>query len=184
MTSHKSSVPWTVTWGLVAAWAVHDAEEVLTMSEFSRRSGLLPAMSQAHVSTAVGLMGALMATASAAGARSGGRSRLYQTALLGFGAHAVTHVGSTLVLRRYTPGVVTAPLVVAPFGLWAAARLRAHGVELRVGSKSYLWFPVVVGGVHLAAALLTSRFCRPGAGPRKSGGHRLVARRWRDSAPR
>jgi hypothetical protein len=62
-------------------------------------------------------MGTVVATAAAHGAHTGGRSRLYQAALAGFGLHATTHIGRSVALRRYTPGMVTAPLVVAPFSL-------------------------------------------------------------------
>ena len=35
-----------------------------------------------------------------------------------------------MVLRRYTPGLVTTPLVVIPFSVWAWRRLRADGVPI------------------------------------------------------
>lgn len=159
MTHRNDNLPWLATWGLLLAWTVHDAEELLTMSRFSRNSPKwLPEVSQAHVSTAIALMGGLVAAASAAGARTGGRSGLYQTVLVGFGLHSVTHVVQAVALRRYTPGLVTAPLVVAPFSLWALRTLREHEVEVRSSGRSFLWFPVALGGVHAAAALA----CRAG----------------------
>lgn len=149
-------MPWTVTWGLFLAWAVHDVEELATGSEFMRHTDLpLPKLDQEHMSTAIGLMGGVMAAASAAGAASGGRSPFFQTVLLGFGLHSITHVAPAIVLRRYTPGVATVPLVVAPFSLWAIGQLRARGVEFRARPRSFLWFPVVVGGAHVAASLIT-----------------------------
>lgn len=147
-----TTVPAAATWGLLAAWSIHDAEELVTMADFSADPDVpIPAMDQAHVNAALALMGGFMTTAAAAGARSGGRSALYQAALVGFGLHSVTHVASAIALRRYTPGLITAPVVVAPFSWWALRRLRRSGVELTASAWSFVWFPVVTGGVHLAA---------------------------------
>lgn len=155
MTQRNDTLPAWTTWGLLLAWTVHDAEELATMSRFSRKSpAWLPELDQAHVTTAIGLMGGLVAAASAAGARTGGRSGLYQTVLVGFGMHAVSHVAQSVVLRRYTPGLVTAPLVVAPFSLLAVRALRDRGIELEQGPGSFAWLPVALGGVHGAAFLL------------------------------
>ncbi len=148
-----------VAWGLLAAWLVHDAEELLTMAEFSRDNGTwLPEVDQAHVSTAIGLMGVVVATAAASGARTGGRSPLFQTVLTGFGLHSLTHLAQSALLRRYTPGLVTAPLVVAPYSLWALKCLRDNGIPLEARVGSFAWFPVALGGVHGAAAVLTRAF--------------------------
>jgi len=132
-----------VTWGLLAAWAVHDAEELATMggwldrnrsrleARFPRVSGRVwdrLRVSPAQAGIAIGAMGVVMAAAAARGARTGGRSPFYQAALMGFGLHAGGHVAQAALVRGYTPGVVTAPLVVAPFSVWAWGRLRAAGV--------------------------------------------------------
>lgn len=163
-------VPAAATWGLLVAFAVHDAEELATMPAWSARRyenirarypnlppRLLSAlrMSPAHAATAIGIMGGVVAAASAAGARTGGRSGFYQTVLAGFGLHALTHVGQSVVARGYTPGVVTAPLVVAPFSWWAWSRLRRAGVVAEDGGRSTaataLLFPAVILGAHAGA---------------------------------
>ncbi len=72
-------------------------------------------------------MGTVMAAAAAAGARSGGRSGFYQAVLAGFGWHAVGHLAQAAAVGGYAPGVVTAPVIVAPFSVWAWRRLRAAG---------------------------------------------------------
>lgn len=125
-----------LAWGLLAAWIVHDLEELATMPSFSQQPDLpapltkvLP-MSRTEAATAVGLTGVAMAAASVAGAATGGRSKFFQTSLLGFGLHAGTHIAQSVVLRRYTPGLVTTPLVVIPFSVWAWRRLRADGVPI------------------------------------------------------
>ncbi|QFY08154.1 HXXEE domain-containing protein [Nonomuraea phyllanthi] len=151
-----------VTWGLLAAWAVHDAEELATMARWTRQAHerwpWFPEVSQRHATVAIGLMGGVMAGASALGARTGGRSPVFQAALLGFGAHGVVHLAQAAVARRYTPGLVTSPLVVLPFTAWAWRRLRTAGVPVRAGESGRAGlaaFPAVAGGVHLLARCLT-----------------------------
>ncbi|SEL17879.1 HXXEE domain-containing protein [Nonomuraea pusilla] len=159
-----------VTWGLLAAWAVHDAEELATMAGWARRARprlerLFPQVpwqrlevSQRQVTTAIALMGGVMAGASALGARTGGRSPVFQAALAGFGAHGVVHLAQAAVTRGYTPGVVTSPLVVIPFSLWAWRRLRESGVAVGAGGATAAGLaalPAVVAGVHVLAHALS-----------------------------
>src|SRR5437879_389712 len=130
----ESGVGAAVTWGLLAAWAVHDSEEWVTMGgwlerarpRLRRRFPWVPErvwdrmrVGPGQARVAIAGMGVVMAAAAAAGARSGGRSRFYQAALAGFGLHAGGHVVQAVVSGGYTPGVVTAPLVAAPFSVWA-----------------------------------------------------------------
>ncbi|WP_320779716.1 HXXEE domain-containing protein [Streptomyces sp. CRN 30] len=178
-----------VTWGLLAAFAVHDLEELATMpawaaTQVDRLRDSFPkvpervwsamSVSPGHTATAIGLMGLVVGAASADGARTGGQSPFFQTVLAGFGLHAVTHVAQSAVLRRYTPGVITAPLVVAPFSLWAWRELRRGGVLREVDTRnvvsSAMMFPLGILGVHAAAY----------------GGRRLARRRasGRPAAPR
>lgn len=152
----QNAVPATVTWGLLAAWMLNDAEELATMARFSR----LP---QRQVNVAIGLMGCVVAAASAAGAATGGRSRFFRTAVTGFGLHGVTHLASAAAAGRYTPGVATAPTVVIPYALWAARRMRSAGVPLTDGDarKAVLrglgLAAVTAATVHGAAWLATRR---------------------------
>ncbi|HEX8863374.1 MAG TPA: HXXEE domain-containing protein [Actinomycetes bacterium] len=175
MTTSPATVPRPVTWGLLAAWAVHDLEELATMAPALRRivARLRPRypqlpdgvwerleVSPAHVAVAIGLMGTVMTTAAVAGARSGGRSGFYQAVLAGFGWHAVGHVAQSIAVGGYASGVVTAPVVVAPFSVWAWRRLRAAGVPAELG-RSSAWgmvlLPVTLGAAHFAAHRLTRR---------------------------
>ncbi|OKI77841.1 hypothetical protein AMK11_30985 [Streptomyces sp. CB02414] len=133
-----------VTLGLLAAWALHDAEELATVPGWWRRE--LPALRERfptvpeavwrragsvdgrEFAVAVGAMAALVAAASAAGRLTGGRSAAYQTALNAFGLHGLVHLAQAVAVRGYTPGSATSPLVVVPFTLWARHRLRRAGV--------------------------------------------------------
>lgn len=163
----KDVVPKSVTWGLFVAWAVHDAEELVTMPGWVGRSRQrlttrlpwVPArvwdrldVSRTHATVAIGLMGGVLAAASFAGARTGGRSGLYQAVLTGFGWHSLTHVAQAVATGGYAPGVVTAPTVVAPFSLWARRKLRAAGIERDGGAWSLVLLPVVLAAVHGAAS--------------------------------
>lgn len=130
--------------GLFAAWALHDAEELLTMSKNTQK--LLPqlphwvpipvtkqirneGMSQKHVNTGLAVMAVLVAAASAEGVRTQGRSPLFRGSVLVFGVHGFTHIASTVILRRYTSGVVTSPAIVIPYWLHARRVLREHGLK-------------------------------------------------------
>ncbi len=130
-------------WGLVAAFAVHDLEELVTAPASSRRSadaarvrwpGAPPQSDAALTPTrpraamAVALVGVPVTSAAVRGARSAGGSRAYQAVLAASGLHAVTHLLVSAVARRRTPGVITAPVVVAPFEVWSLVELRRCGV--------------------------------------------------------
>ncbi|MFG3077209.1 HXXEE domain-containing protein [Streptomyces sp. NPDC048225] len=134
----------TVTLGLLAAWALHDLEELATVPGWWRRRlpalrERFPAVPEAvwrragsvdgqEFAVAVGVVAAVVAAASAAGRLTDGRSAAYQTALNAFGLHGLVHLAQAGLVRDYTPGSVTSPLVVVPFTLWARRRLRRAGV--------------------------------------------------------
>ena len=162
-----------VTWGLFGAWLVHDIEELVTMPVWTRRatarlaerypkvprrvlSALTVSPRQAQV--AIGVVGVVVAAAAADGARTGGRSEFYQGTLAGFGVHAVGHVAGSVALRRYTPGVITAPTLVAPFALWAVRELRRAGVPLASGGMSgaAMAAPLIIGA-HVIGRVVDRR---------------------------
>lgn len=162
------------TWGLLAAWAVHDLEEACTMGGWSARNRhelrrRLPGVpdriwntldvTPAQARIAIGLMGGLVTTAAARGAATGGRSTAYQGALLGFAAHSVTHLLASCLTRGYTLGVVTSPVVVAPFGAWAIEHLHAAGVPVRWGRAAAVaaTLPALAAACHALAARLAPR---------------------------
>ncbi|WP_260474462.1 HXXEE domain-containing protein [Streptomyces sp. WAC 04229] len=142
--SRSGEVGGAVTLGLLAAWALHDAEELAAMPGWWRRN--LPLLRERfptvpegvwrragsvdgrEFAVAVGAMAAVVASASVAGRLTGGRSAVYQTALDAFGLHGLVHLAQAGLVRGYTPGSVTSPLLVVPFTLWARHRLRRAGV--------------------------------------------------------
>ena len=58
-----------------------------------------------------------------------GHSAFYQVALAAFGAHALLHLGQSALVRGYTPGVLTAPVIVLPFSLWAWSTLPDRAID-------------------------------------------------------
>ena len=115
-----------VTLGLLAAWALHDLEELATVPGWWRRN--LPALRERYpavpeavwrragpvdgreFAVAVGAMAAVVASASVAGRLTGGRSAAYQGALGAFGLHGLVHLAQAGLVRGYTPGSATSPL--------------------------------------------------------------------------
>jgi hypothetical protein len=174
---------WLRPLALSVAWAIHDAEELLTMARWSRQArarlasrypwipdrvlhvlDVLPG----QIPIGIGLVGVPMTAAAMAGAATHGRSRFYQAALLGFGAHGVGHMVQSIAYRGYTPGVATSPALVVFTVVWWR-HLEADGVAGdvdRVLSMATLLAPVAP-----AAHVLARRIIR-------------AARRGRTDAPR
>ncbi|WP_308368673.1 HXXEE domain-containing protein [Streptomyces sp. ISL-36] len=156
-----------MTYGLLAAWALHDAEEVVfgprwvrehlpelreRFPEVSERVWrVMEGVDEREFAVAVGAVGAVVAAAAVAGHRSGGRSAFFQAALNGFGLHGLVHLAQAAAVRGYTPGSATSPLVVVPFTLWARGRLRRAGVLRPTRAKDAVAGLAVAAGVTLAA---------------------------------
>jgi hypothetical protein len=158
-----------VTAGLLGAWLVHDAEEWITMPAWSERAasrhpGLPRALiamlriSRLEATVAIGTVGLVVAAAAGAGLSTDGRSEFFQLVLLAFGLHSVVHVLQSVLLRGYTPGLVTAIIVVAPYSAWAWLQVR-HARIVNVAGASWTaaigLFVVVVLGARLIAMLIT-----------------------------
>ncbi|WP_051779004.1 HXXEE domain-containing protein [Streptomyces sp. NRRL S-241] len=168
-----------VTLGLLAAWTVHDLEEVATMTHWTRTR--IPVLRERHprvpdriwrrleavdgreFATAVGVMGLVVAAASADGYRTGGRSAFYQASLNGFGLHGLVHVAQAAATRGYTPGVVTSPLLVVPFTLWARGRLRRAGVLRPARARDIVSGLALAGAATAASHAVARRIRRAGA---------------------
>ncbi|MFF7725794.1 HXXEE domain-containing protein [Streptomyces sp. NPDC008001] len=164
------AVPALVSWGLFAAWAANDIEEIFTMAPWSRAAvprlkARFPSVpdrvwsrmevTQPHASTAIGLMALLMAAAAAEGARTRGQSVVFRTVLTGFGLHGLVHMAQAAAYRGYTPGVATSPTVVIPYSIWALTHLRRAGIPPVSPALSLALFPVTAGAVHALAQRLT-----------------------------
>ncbi len=172
MTERNDGVSLVATAGLFAAWAVHDAEEWFTIGPWARSRGL--PVSDATARTAIGVMGGVVGYAAYDGVRTGGESDLYQAALLAYGLHGLTHLGTAAVVRGYSPGVATTPVAVLAFSWWARGRLARARVDRAVPGLLPRSAALLVGGLfasYAVAVAVTGRG-RPARGACGS------ARRW------
>jgi len=60
--------------------------------------------------------------------------------------HAFTHIGQAILLKRYTPGVLTSILLLIPYGLWFYYVL----LQTNIISYSDIWISVPVGVIIFA----------------------------------
>ena len=111
---------------LAATWWTRNGERILTGAHPWLPSGLVRAATrtttpQMAVATSVVGLGVAVVTATAL---VGGRERPLRAATLVFAAHGITHLAGSISVRSYTPGAVTAALVVLPWGSRALRQLR------------------------------------------------------------
>lgn len=170
---HGEQVGPAVTLGLMAAWVLHDAEELATGPRWISEN--LPALRERfpgvpepvwrvmagveprEFAVAVGVMAAFVGSAAVAGHRTGGRSGFYQGALDGFGLHGLVHLAQAAAVRGYTPGAVTSPLIVVPFTLWARGRLRRAGVLKPARARDIAMGLAVAAGATAASHAVARR---------------------------
>lgn len=170
-----------MTWGLLVAWLIHDLEEWITMPAWSRltaerlarRYSGFPARiwsvlrtTRLEATISIALVGVLVAAAAWVGAGDAGPSSFFQVVLLAFGLHAVVHAAQSVLARGYTPGVITALIVVAPYSWWAWQRLDRAGVASSGGAASWALaiaaFPGAVIGARLLAMAVGRRVAARG----------------------
>lgn len=161
-------------WLLPLVFVIHDGEEILTMprwiaahrplleriadkSPAARRvvANLPTTTAQVAVAVAVELAVFLLATwLVARDPRPGFALYLYAAVLGAFTAHSVTHLGQTVLLRAYTPGVVSAVLLVPQVGVIIYKRLFEAGLLSR---RSAL-LSAAAGVLAVVPLLLTAHF--------------------------
>jgi hypothetical protein len=171
-----NSVNGLVPWLLPVSWLVHDLEEVTTIDEWSRRWGLresddltplqrrlvgVATSTRRRFTIAVAFVGCVVVGATVAGVidPNGIGIRIYTTILGGYFLHAFVHVGQSVVLRGYTPGLVTAVLVVISVSLCLYWRLLSVqlvdiGLVTTTGLLGLVLFvPIVVGATRLSGRI-------------------------------
>ncbi|MFE2767133.1 HXXEE domain-containing protein [Streptomyces albidoflavus] len=178
----EAAVPAWVTLGLLGAWALHDVEELLAMRHWPARvpelrerfpqvpDRLWREMAEVDVrrfGLAMAGVGLVVGAAAVEGRRTGGRSAAYQSVLDGFGLHGLVHLAQSALVRGYTPGVATTPLLVLPFTLAARTRLRRAGL-LRPAGAGGAALGLGLAGVVTAGAHVVAR--RLDGGKRKRAG--------------
>ena len=86
---------------------------------------------------------------------------------MAFGLHGFTHLASCLAAKRYTTGVVTSPLVVIPYWLWARRVLKRHGIrpeDPKAVATALAVFPALAG-VHAAVRKILGEGALGGGAP-------------------
>lgn len=167
-----------VLWAFPIAFLIHDSEEVITAERFWRQNRArlpLPApleklVARTQITTgqfaaSVGYLFALI-TIICYGAtralRPGRRMNLLATGIAIFFLNTFTHLGQSLLLRRYTPGVFTAVLVGLPYSAYALRRLlkaklvRRESLPGLLGIGALVAIPLVASA-HIVGWLLFHR---------------------------
>ena len=146
MNGNRTEASGWLYWVLPAAFALHDSEELATMPVWvaSHRNDLEVLLLRVGVADAtailpttfvrsgiaIGCMFVLFVVVTA-GVWCRPASRLWRICygglLGGFFLHAFTHVAQSIAFRGYTPGVVTAVLVVAPASVFIYRSLTRRG---------------------------------------------------------
>ena len=125
-----------------AVFLIHDAEEVATVARWTREHGdVVPAFARGLLSidtgqfaAAVALLFVLLSAVSFLAARKpedGIAICVWMVLLAALTANGIMHPAQALLVGGYVPGVVTAVLVVIPFGVLAWRRAIAEGVTSR-----------------------------------------------------
>lgn len=152
-----------IYWLLPLAFVVHDAEELFTMPSWfiahERPLGL------AHVAVAIALFLVIFLVITAGAwlrPRSFAWRALYGGLLGTFLLHGFIHVGQAIAFASYTPGLVTAVLVVVPAStyLWIVL-LRRGAIDLKPSLAMSvlgiaLFLPAVLGALWLSSQVLSS----------------------------
>ena len=159
-----------VIWVFPLAFLLHDLEEIVTMERFRREHQErfpkflrnIAAITTRQFTLAVGVLLALTLLASYLATRSPRQMDLFTTGLAIFLVHVFGHIGQSLFFRTYTPGVITAVLVVLPYSLYGFHRLfTAHLIDdnnftTSVLVGTLLFVPLVLAASQLGK-LLTRR---------------------------
>ncbi|MGZ7440486.1 HXXEE domain-containing protein [Paenibacillus sp. TH7-28] len=131
----------TLVWLFIVAFVIHDLEEIIWVEPWMKRNArqvapLLPAgirptfekmsrLTSSQFAVAV-LMEFIIFIPFTYMAAEKGRFFMFLAFNNLFFLHVFTHLGQSLYLKRYTPGVVTAVLVVLPYTTHLFSRLLAE----------------------------------------------------------
>ncbi|CAM4295736.1 MAG: HXXEE domain-containing protein [Paenibacillus macerans] len=155
----------TLVWLFIVAFVIHDLEEIIWVEPWMKKNArrVAPAL-PLRMRPAFEKMSRLTSSQFAVAvlmefiifipftyiAAEKGRFFMFLAFNTLFFLHVFTHLGQSLYLRKYTPGVVTAVLVVLPYTVYLFSRL--------LGEKWVTWgeilFSVPVGFILAPCVLL------------------------------
>ncbi|HLZ80332.1 MAG TPA: HXXEE domain-containing protein [Ktedonobacteraceae bacterium] len=161
-----------VIWAFPLAFLIHDLEEIFTMERFTHENRErfpkflrnIGAISTTQFIAGVGVLFVLTLLAAYLATKSQHEMDVFTIALMIFLIHVMGHVIFLIYFRRYTPGLITAVVIVLPYSLYAFHRLFSANL---VGSESFN-ISLLVGALLLVPLLLVVRqlgklLTRPGA---------------------
>lgn len=167
-----------VLWLLPVSWLVHDLEEIATIETWSRyweRVGLddasgvrrrlvgTIASTRRRFTIAVAIVGSVVVGATVASVvdPDGIGLVVYATILGGYFLHAFVHLAQSIVLRGYTPGLVTALVLVVPSSLYLYWRLLSAAlVDIQTATVTCVVGLVLFGPIVVGANALSGRIDR------------------------
>lgn len=137
-----------IIWLMFISWLVHDLEEILLFYKFDylndRKINQLnnkwplvrfiitsKAETQKEITVAIIIMGIFIFCATAVGycyPLSLG-FQLYEVFLGGYFLHTFTHIVQSIILQQYTPGVITAIIIVLPASIYIYKQLFLLGMS-------------------------------------------------------
>ena len=156
-----------VIWAFPLAFLIHDFEEIVTTERFSRENRErfpkflrnIATITTRQLTLAVGVLLVLTLLASYLATRPQRQMDLFTLVLAIFLVHILGHVAQTVFFRGYTPGLITALLVVLPYSLYGFHRLFTANLiggdnfttSMLVGAL--LFVPVILAATQLGKLL-------------------------------
>jgi len=149
-----------VIWAFPVAFLLHDLEEIFTMERFSRENRErfpkflrnIAAITTRQFTLAVGVLLVLTLLASYLATRPQRQMDLFTIGLAIFLVHILGHVAQTVFFRGYTPGLITALLVVLPYSLYGFHRLFTANL---IGGDSFTTY-ILVGALLFVPLILAA----------------------------
>lgn len=156
-----------VIWAFPLAFLIHDCEEIVTMERFVRENSErfpkflrnIAAITTRQFTLAVVVLLVLTLLAAYLATRPQRQMDLFTLVLAIFLVHILGHVAQTVFFRGYTPGLITALLVVLPYSLYGFHRLFTANL---IGGDSFttsmlvgalLFVPVILAASQLGKLL-------------------------------
>ena len=149
-----------VIWVFPVAFLIHDSEEIVTMERFRRENRErfpkflrnIAAITTRQFTLAVGVLLVLILLASYLATRPQRQMDFFTIGLAVFLVHILGHVAQTVFFRRYTPGLITALLVVLPYSLYGFHRLFTANL---IGDDSFTT-SILVGALLFVPLILAA----------------------------
>ena len=170
----------TLLWLFPISFMFHDFEEIIIWERWMNKNGgeikrrvptflakqvdAFVGKSTAQISLVVCLIFSLTVLSALLATVYGTYSFFLLTSAMFF-VHGFGHIGQSIVLRKYVPGVITSALIVIPYGLMLYWRLTGEGMVDLSGLSIYVLLGAVlmvpfILGMHKAGEYLYTKAVR------------------------